>query len=192
MPTITTLYHSGFGHTKVVAEHVNKGVASVDGANAILLSVDDLDTSNAKNTTGGAWDKLHDADCIIFGAPTYMGAVSAPFKAFMDVTSKIWMDQRWRDKVAAGFTNSGNPSGDKVNTLSGIAIFAAQHSMIWVSQGLFPDGKGLNRLGGWLGMMAQSDNAPPDQTPPPEDRLTAERFGARVAEATARWVRGKA
>lgn len=44
----------------------------------------------------------------------------------------------WRDKVAAGFTNSGSKSGDKVNTLISLAIFAAQHHMHWVSLGLGP------------------------------------------------------
>ncbi len=55
------------------------------------------------------------ADAIIFGAPTYMGSVSAPLKAFMEASSKAWMEQRWKDKIAAGFTNSGAQSGDKLN-----------------------------------------------------------------------------
>ncbi len=37
----------------------------------------------------------------------------------------------WRNKIAAGFTNSGARSGDKLATLVQIAIFAAQHGMHW-------------------------------------------------------------
>ena len=63
------------------------------------------------------WDKLNAADGIIFGAPTYMGGVSAPFKAFIDAASKVWFQQGWKDKTAAGFTNSGSYSGDKLSAL---------------------------------------------------------------------------
>ena len=60
--------------------------------------------------------------------------------------------------LAAGFTNAGGLCGDKVNCLIDLALFAAQHSMIWVSQGLFYDDTGINRMGSWLGLQAQSDN----------------------------------
>ena len=51
------------------------------------------------------------------------------------------MNGTWRDKVAAGFTNSGAKSGDKLHTLTSLAVFAAQHHMHWVSLGL---GAGLD------------------------------------------------
>lgn len=192
MPTITTIYHSGYGHTKAVAEHVVKGAASVAGCSAGLISVAELPPPGPDRALGGRWAEVSAADALIFGCPTYMGSVSAEMKRFMESSSGLWGKQAWKDKLAAGFTNAGGLSGDKVNTLVGLAMFAAQHSMIWVSQGLFYDNTGINRMGAWLGLMAQSDNAPPDQTPPESDRRTAELFGKRVAEATVRWVRGKA
>jgi NAD(P)H dehydrogenase (quinone) len=124
------------------------------------------------------------------GCPTYLGSVSAEFKRFMESSSSIWLEQGWKDKLAAGFTNAGGLSGDKVNALIDIAMFAAQHSMLWVSQGLFYNSEGINRMGSWIGMMAQSENAPPEETPPPEDRATAELFGERVARVAVRWARG--
>jgi multimeric flavodoxin WrbA len=96
------------------------------------------------------------------------------------------MKLAWKDKIAAGFTNSGSPSGDKLNTLFQLSVLAAQHGMIWVGQTEVNDGK-INRIGSFLGLMAQSDNAPADQTPPPQDLETARRFGARVAKAVLRW-----
>lgn len=57
-------------------------------------------------------------------------------------------------------------------------------------QELSEDGRDLNRLGTWLGAMAQSENAPPDETPPAGDRATAEAFGERVARVTLRFKRG--
>lgn len=190
MPTVAVVYHSEFGHTRVVAEAIAKGAASVGGVETRLLSVDDLPPPGPGKTLGGAWDDLAAADAIVFGCPTFMGSVSAKFKVFMESSSMIWGAQAWKDKLAAGFTNAGGLSGDKVNCLIDLAMFAAQHSMVWVSQGLFYDETGINRMGSWIGMQAQSDNAPPEKTPPPEDRRTAELFGQRVASATARWCRG--
>lgn len=192
MARIAVVYHSQFGHTKVIAEAIAKGAAGADGVAAddvSLIDVQELPPPNADRSLGGVWQTLNDADAIIMGCPTYMGGVSAAFKVFMETSSSIWGAQGWKDKLAAGFTNAGGLSGDKVNCLIDIAMFAAQHSMIWVSQGLFYDDTGINRMGSWIGMQAQSDNAPADKTPPPEDRRTAELFGERVALVALRWTR---
>jgi len=185
MTTIAIVYHSGFGHTEKQARHVEKGAASVADITTRLVRVEDVTDDPAS---------LNDADAIIFGSPTYMGSVSAPFKAFMEATSKLWFKLEWKDKVAAGFTNSHSLSGDKLNTLMQMTIFAMQHGMIWVGLGELnqsPDGEpgkadAVNRIGGFLGAMAQSENASPDVTPPQGDLKTAEILGKRVAEMTKR------
>lgn len=190
MFTVAVVYHSGYGHTKAVAESVARGAASVPGASVLILGVEELPPPGPGRVLAGRWAELDGADAIIFGSPTYMGTISAEFKRFMESSGPIWMTQGWKDKLAAGFTNAGSPCGNKVNALIDLIMFAAQHSMIWVTQGLMFDDSGVNRMGSWAGMQARSDNGPPDETPPPEDHRTAELFGARVALATARWVRG--
>lgn len=184
MASIAVVYHSGSGRTKLVAEHVHKGMQSVGDIQADLFTVDD-----AIEDMG----RLDSYDAIVFGCPTYMGSVSADFKRFMDASSRAWMEQRWKDKIAAGFTNSGGLSGDKLNTLNSLVVFAGQHSMIWVSQGIMvgeknENGEALNRISGWTGLMTQTDPQAP--SPPKADLDTAERFGNRVAEATVRWTNG--
>lgn len=186
MTTIAIVYHSGFGHTKAVAEHVAKGVESVAGAKALLLSVDQLPPPGPDRALGGRWSELNAADAMIFGSPTYMGDISAEFKKFMESSSGLWFNQAWKDKIAGGFVNSGSPSGDKLNSLQSMITFAMQHSMIWVSLGLkggvAVDGvEGVNRLGSYSGVMTQSDNASPAEAPPQNDRKTAELLGARIA-----------
>ncbi|NOU08382.1 MAG: flavodoxin family protein, partial [Hyphomicrobiaceae bacterium] len=144
----------------------------------------------------GPWAELAAADAIIFGAPTYMGSLSAPFKQFMDASSKAWYGDVWKNKIAAGFTNSASWSGDKLNSLQQLAVFAAQHGMIWTSTGMkagFNSSTGkiddINRVGSFLGLMAQSNtDQGPDVAPPAQDRKTAELFGQRVAEVTKRWT----
>ena len=191
MSSIAIVFHSGYGHTKVVAEAVARGVEKVPGTSALLVPVEDVEQH---------WDALDAADAIVFGAPTYMGSASAPFKTFMDASSKKWYGSAWKDKIAAGFTNSASQSGDKLNTLFQLAIFAAQHSMVWIGTGLMPgnnNSKGsvedLNRLGSFLGVMSQSNSDQgPDVAPPKADQQTAEHLGTRVAEAALRWSNGKA
>ena len=189
MATIAVVFHSGYGHTARQAEAVARGAGSVAGVEARLLGVDEAQRE---------WEWLAAADAIVFGAPTYMGSLSAPFKAFMDASSKAWFTLAWRDKLAAGFTNSGSHSGDKLNSLIQLAVFAAQHSMVWVGLGLMPgnnSSKGspedLNRAGFFLGAGAQSNvDQGPGHGPSASDLRTAEHLGRRVAEAALRWKRG--
>ena len=108
--------------------------------------------------------------------------------------------QGWQDKVAAGFTNSAGVNGDKLNALTSMAIFAAQHGMHWVNLGLLPGwlytstGRpdDLNRLGGFLGAMAQSpSDLGPDVAPSEADLRTAEHLGRRVALPPSQLVHGR-
>jgi len=190
---IAIVYHSGYGHTARQAQAVREGVEQAEGAEALLLSVEEAQTR---------WSDLASADAIIFGAPTYMASASAQFKAFQDATSHAVMAKgfAWKDKIAAGFTNSGSRSGDKLATLIQIALFAAQHGMHWVSLALPPANHSttgseadLNRVGFWLGAGAQSNtDEGPDVAPPEADLATARHLGRRVAETTLQFVRGRA
>ncbi|WP_031191886.1 flavodoxin family protein, partial [Streptomyces peucetius] len=74
---------------------------------------------------------LDAADAIVFGSPTYMGTASGAFHVFAEATSKRWATRAWQDKLAAGFTNSGSKSGDKLHTLQFFTVLAAQHGMHW-------------------------------------------------------------
>jgi multimeric flavodoxin WrbA len=189
---IAIVYHTGYGHTRVLAEAVAQGVERQSGAQAELIDVTDM---NAES-----WAVLSTSDAIIFGSPTYMGAVSGPFKTFMDQTSAIWLARGWADKLAAGFTVSSSQAGDKFATLSQLATLAAQHGMLWVSLNQLPGNNSstssvddLNRIGGSLGAMAQANNDQgPDLAPPTADRETAARLGARVAELAQRMAVGHA
>lgn len=183
MKKIAIAYHSGFGHTARQAQAVHEGAAAA-GAAATLYPVNELDEAG--------WAALAAADAIIFGAPTYMGSVSAPFKDFMDKSSKVWFGQGWKNKLAAGFTNSASQSGDKLNSLIQLAVFSAQHMMIWVGGDLMPgnnSSKGstadLNRLGSFLGAMAQSNSDQDAEAMLESDLATARALGRRVAETTA-------
>jgi len=188
---VVVLYHSGFGHTAALAEAVHRGAAAVPGVRAQLIKAEDFERH---------WADLDAADAIIFGAPTLMGSVSAGFKRFMEATVERYLAQRWDGKLAAGFTNSASLAGDKLNTLVDFVMFAAQMGMHWLSLGLLSGidashskADAANRLGSWLGAMAQSNvDQGPDLAPPDSDRRTGEHLGRRVAEAALRWRAGAA
>lgn len=186
MTRVAIIFHSGMGHTAAVAKAVQDGVRSVPETAVDLVYTSDVGTS---------WDKLNAADAIIFGCPTYMGSASAQFKQFMDASSPIWARLGWKDKIAAGFTNSGNPHGDKLATLMQLMVFAMQHAMIWVGLDLpgsantsTGGNSNLNRLGSWVGSMAQSMTDLGVEGIDESDLRTAYRLGQRVAEVTGQFA----
>ncbi|MCP5268180.1 MAG: flavodoxin family protein [Zoogloeaceae bacterium] len=188
---VAIAYHSGYGHTQRQAEAVRAGAAGIAGATVKLYPVDQLDDA--------LWAELDAADAIVFGAPTYMGSASGKFKLFMDESSKRWFSQAWKNKLAAGFTTSASQSGDKLNTLVQMMVFANQHAMIWVGLDIMPgnnNSKGsvndLNRLGSFSGAMAQANADQGADAMLESDLKTAERLGARVAETALRFKRGQA
>jgi multimeric flavodoxin WrbA len=176
---VATVFHSGMGHTAAVAKAVRDGAASVPNTRTPIIYVTEIDDH---------WDELNAADAMIFGCPTYMGSASAAFKTFMDASSGIWAKLGWKDKLAAGFTNSGNPHGDKYATLLQLYVFAMQHAMLWVGVDL-PGGhnsskgspEGLNRLGTWIGVTAQSYVDQGVEGINESDLRTAFHLGQRVA-----------
>lgn len=190
MAKIAIVYHSGYGHTTVQAEAVYRGASRVVGAEVALIPAEEHEQN---------WDVIDAADAIIFGSPTYFGSASAQFKAFLDATSARWLEGRWINKLAAGFTVSAGMSGDKLATLQQMNHFAMQHGMVWVGLGLPPGNntssgspEDLNRLGGFLGAMAQADaDVSPEVAPAGSDLRTAEHLGKRVAEAATRWNSGQ-
>ncbi|WP_327070374.1 flavodoxin family protein [Kitasatospora sp. NBC_01302] len=189
-PVISIAVHSGYGHTAVIAEAVRAGAAEA-GATVHLIKVDAI--------TEAEWELLDGSDAIVFGSPTYMGGASGAFHTFAEASAKRWFASAWRDKLAAGFTNSASKSGDKLATLQFLSIFAAQHGMSWVSLGLHPgwnsstaSANDLNRLGFFLGAAAQSNNDQGPEGVHKADIATAEHLGRRVAEQTRIQLAGKA
>jgi multimeric flavodoxin WrbA len=177
------VYHSGYGHTKRLAEAV------ADGASALLVEI------NAEgDISEGEWAALDAADAIIFGSPTYMGSPSWQFKKFADASSKPWFAEKWKNKLFGGFTNSASMNGDKLNTLQYFALLAAQHGGLWVGLAIKPANHkaskrdDLNRMGSSLGAMGQTDaDAAPGEMSQ-GDLETARAYGLRVTEIATKFT----
>ncbi|QFS92343.1 NAD(P)H dehydrogenase (quinone) [Mycobacterium sp. THAF192] len=189
-PRVAVAYHSGFGHTATLAAAVAAGARDT-GAAVVMIAVDAI--------TDDGWQELDESDAVVFGCPTYMGNVSAGFQAFAEKTGRRCINGTWQNKIAAGFTNSGAKSGDKLQTLMSLAVFAAQHHMLWVSLGLPPgwnsstgSDQDLNRLGFWLGAAAATDvDAGPEHVHS-ADVATCRHLGARVSAVCRQLIAGRA
>jgi NAD(P)H dehydrogenase (quinone) len=196
--TISIVYVTNNGHTAALAEAIGRGAGAVDGIAVHLIEIAQHDISDGRWSNAGIEKLLQESDAIILGSPTYMGMVSARLKTFLEWAFNPWRAQAWKDKIAAGFTNSASQSGDKLNTLIDLSVFAAQMGMIWVGVGDPPGNNwsggsrdDVNRLGTWLGAMSQSNgDRPAAEEPPASDRSTAERFGRRVALIARRFKDG--
>jgi NAD(P)H dehydrogenase (quinone) len=188
MSTVSIVYFTGSGHTAKMAEAVSKGAASVAGVTTNLLAIKGEDIVHGRYKNDAVLAALDASDGIIFGSPTYMGGPAAQFKAFADATGERWYRGAWRDKLGAGFTVSGGPSGDKLSTLHYFFTLAMQHGMIWAGLTESPmNDQGINRLSSYSGAMAQAGNEAPDVAPNAADILTGEALGRRVAGAALRW-----
>ena len=180
MSNIAIVFHSGYGHTAKIVQAV------AEGSGGTLLAID-----AEGNLPEGGWEQLAAAKAIVFGSPTYMGTVSWQFKKFADASSKPWYTQVWKNKLAAGFTNSATLNGDKLSTLHYLFTLSQQHSMLWVGTGLMPSNSkaatraDINNVGSFSGLMTVSpSDASPDEVPA-GDIETAKKFGQRIVEAVA-------
>ena len=197
MAKVAVVYHSTYGHTKLQAEAVFRGVKSVAAVAGQLYTAEEA---------AARLDELDAADAIIFGCPTYMGNMSAGMKTFIEVAAKKWFTLAWKDKIAGAFTNSSSFSGDKLNTLVGLVINAMQHGMIFVGLGMLPcpnrpdefqtvngpSPEAHNRVGSFIGPMSASFQVNPPGAPPKGDLETGELYGRRVAEITVQFLKGRA
>jgi multimeric flavodoxin WrbA len=183
MSKIVIVYHSGYGHTRKIAEAV------AAGSGGTLLAID-----AEGNLPEGGWEQLAAATAIVFGSPTYMGGVSWQFKKFADASSKPWFTQQWKNKLAAGFTNSATLNGDKFSTLQYLVTLSQQHGMFWVGTGLLPNNAkrhtrdDINNLGGSTGLITATPSDASTDEMVPGDIATARAFGQRVAEAAAKFA----
>jgi multimeric flavodoxin WrbA len=192
MTRVAIVYFSSFrGNTEQLALAIQRGAESVPDTEATLIHTDQVDEN---------WAVLNAADAIIFGSPTYIGGPAARFKEFVEkLSGEVWLRRLWVNKVAGGFTVSAGRSGDKLACLQQLATFAAQMGMLWVpmritggnysSQGSEED---LNRMAGYLGVMAQANiDEPADISPPPSDIATAELHGNHIANVARQFRHGR-
>ena len=182
MPNLVVAYHTVTGTTGELAHSIAAGISESGLAEPVLLEILGNDIVEGRYINQEALDIISNADGVVFGSPTFMGSVSAQFKAFADASSELWSESRWVGKVAAGVTTGSSYSGDQLHTIQYLHILACQHGMLWVGVDILGSYDELqrNRLGAHSGLIAQTDGTEVH----PKDRETAVHFGARIARFT--------
>ena len=99
------------GRTAALAAAITRGARAVARTRVQAMHLTEREAD---------WDTLDAAAAIVFGCPTYMGSGSARMKAFMEESlHPPFLERRWQDKLAAGFTNSaGRSSGSPCRAAS--------------------------------------------------------------------------
>ena len=181
MKSIAIIYHSRQGHTQFIAQQIQIGAAKIENLDIDLFTAEQLMSHP---------ELLTQYDGLIWGTPTYLGGVSGTLKQLMDATGPLWKKQSFKGKLAAGFTVSSLPAGDKQSTLISLFTFCMQHGMIWVGNPILPEqhqgvpyAQAANRLGSWSGLMAQAEHASAADAFDLGDIKTAQLFGENFASS---------
>lgn len=184
MLKIAVIYFTKTDVTGALARSLCDGLKSVEDVLVIEHQIMGQEIVEGRFVNLKLLAALAECDAIVFGTPTYMGGVSAQFKAFADATSELWCEQEWAGKLAAGFTCGSAMNGDQSGTLQYLATLASQQGMLWVgldSANGYKD-HGVNRLGCQLGVVAYSADGSADEA----DLATARYLGERVGKQAQR------
>ncbi|GAA4886881.1 flavodoxin family protein [Ferrimonas pelagia] len=180
MVKVAVVYFTRTDVTGQLAQAIVAGLQENPLTEVIEHRIDGQEIIDGRFVNPSLFESLLSCDAIIMGSPTYMGGVSAQFKAFADASSDYWAEQYWSNKVAAGFTCGSALNGDQSSSLQYLMTLASQHGMYWVGLDTAHGGRdfGLNRLGCQLGVVARSGNGEVHEV----DLASARYLGRRVAK----------
>jgi NAD(P)H dehydrogenase (quinone) len=116
MAKVLVCYYSRTGNTQEMAEKIAE-VMKAEGLDVDLAKVEDTKA-----------DELLDYDCLIFGSPTYYGAMAWPLKKLLDESVKF--HGRLRGKIGGAFSSSANVGGGNETTILSILKALIIHGMI--------------------------------------------------------------
>ncbi len=151
---ILVLYYSRSGNTRKLAQAIARGVESVNGAQAVLRSTDEVSKDDFLNSSG-----------VIAGSPVYFGVMAADLKRVID--DFVNLRKKMEGKVGAAFATSGDLTGGKETTMFSIIQALMIYGMVIVGDPMSATGHYGTACAG----------APDDKT-----IENGAKLGARVAE----------
>jgi len=198
---ILILYHSTHGHVLRLARAIAEGAASVEGTEAVLRRVQELEPVEAPGglahqserarkareeqqiTPICTLDDLREADGLIVGSSGRYGNMSAQMKYFIDSTASLWLNGDMEGKPAGVFTASGTTHGGQEVALLTMMIPLLQLGMIIVGIPFSTPGMIHAEARGGTPYGASTIAGPQNELEPkPEDLEIARALGRRVAE----------
>jgi NAD(P)H dehydrogenase (quinone) len=197
---VLIVYYSLYGHTYALARAVERGVASVSGAEAVLRRVEEFaavlestrDSSHAqamreeqKKIPVCTLDDLRMADGLVLGSPTRYGNMTAQVKQLIDSTAGLWLKGEMEGKPAGVFTSTASTHGGQETTLITMMIPLLHLGMLIVGLPYsLPEMIHTEARGGTPYGATAIAGPRGELQPKPEDLKLAEALGRRVAEVT--------
>ena len=200
---ILVVYYSTYGHTWKMAQSVEEGARSVEGADVRLRRIPELEEARKalssqdfyvqvqqqmQSIPEATLDDLRWADGIIWGIPTRYGNMPAQVKQFIDTTGALWQNGELEDKATGIFTTTATVHGGQESTILTSLVPLLHLGMIFVGtpygqnpQILTTDGIGGSPYG--PGTLAGGDGS---RQPVDTELTTARNLGSRVAKVAAR------
>lgn len=145
---IMILYHSTYGHIKIMADAVAAGINTVEGAQAVLyqvpetLSEERLRKMNAPPRPSDPTLEyeemnaiLQDVAGIMLGIPTRFGMMPSQMKAWFDSTSKLWTKGHLVGKPAGCFFSTAVQGGGQETTALTTVTQLVHHGCVYVAPG---------------------------------------------------------
>ncbi|MCB1931624.1 NAD(P)H:quinone oxidoreductase [Accumulibacter sp.] len=140
MSEILVLYYSHRGSVRALAQHIARGIESVDGTTARLRTVPRVSavcTASAPEipTDGAPYVEAADLEeCVglALGSPTRFGNMAAPMKYFWDGTAAQWSAAALAGKPASVFTSTASAHGGQESTLLSMMLPLLHHGMLLV------------------------------------------------------------
>lgn len=138
MSKILVLYYSRYGATANMANQIARGIAQVEGVEAMIRTVPPVSPTTeavdpAVPLSGAPYvtlDDLKNCDGLALGSPTRFGNMAAPLKYFLDGTSGLWFSGALSGKPAAVFTSSATMHGGQESTLLSMMLPLLHQGMI--------------------------------------------------------------
>ncbi len=133
MTRVLVLYYSKRGNTQKMARLMARGIASVDGCEALLRTVEsDLPDAEKPNDLIVTEQDMIDCDALILGSPSYFGNMASPLKKFIDTTGNLWFSGVMEGKPAGVFATASSLHGGQETTLINMMIPLLHFGMLMV------------------------------------------------------------
>ncbi|MFT5350021.1 MAG: NAD(P)H dehydrogenase (quinone) [Planctomycetota bacterium] len=140
MTEVLVLYYSRYGNVAALANHIARGIESVDNCSARIRTVAPVSTvcesTQADIPDSGPpyveHDDLKECAGLALGSPTRFGNMAAAMKFFLDSTSDLWISGALIGKPASVFTSTASLHGGQESTLLTMMLPLLHHGMMIV------------------------------------------------------------
>ena len=186
-PYVLVLYYSRYGATASMANHIARGVESVDGIEARVRTVrtlneSDVDTAEGNAEAGAALannDDLKNCSALALGSPARFGNMASALKHFLEGTSSLWLGGDLVDKPAGVFTSASSMHGGQETTLTSMMLPLLHHGMLIAGIPYTEEALQLTRSGGTP--YGPSHLNEPGKALSAHERTLCQAFGRRLA-----------